>query len=55
MEEEAREILRSALTVPSLVRGNLAESIHRRFAEFGGIELELPGRNAMREPPGFGK
>jgi len=55
MEEEAREILRSALTVPSLARGNLAESIHRRFAEFGGIELELPGRDIMREPPGFGK
>jgi|GEM_PF-96398 plasmid stability protein len=55
MEEEAREILRSALTVPSLARRNLAESIHRRFAEVGGIELELPERDTMREPPGFGK
>ena len=32
MEEEAREILRSALTTASPVRGNLAEAIHRRFA-----------------------
>ena len=54
MEEEAREILRSALTVPSPARENLAETIHRRFAAFGGLELVLPRRDTMREPPGFG-
>jgi len=53
MEEEAREILRSALTASSPVRRNLAEAIRRRFAEFGGLELELPSRDAMRQPPGF--
>ena len=53
MEEEAREILRSALTVPSVGKGNLAEAIRRRFASFGGIELSLPKRGAMRKAPTF--
>jgi plasmid stability protein len=53
MEEEAREILRSALTTSSRTNGNLAETIRRRFAPFGGIELSLPKRDAVREAPGF--
>src|SRR5258707_8521872 len=53
MEEEAREILRSALTASSPVKGNLAETIHRRFAAFGGLEFELPRRDAMRQAPEF--
>ena len=53
MEEEAREILRSALTASSPVKGNLAEIIHRRFAAFGGLEFELPRRDAMRQAPEF--
>ena len=42
MEEEAREILRSALNrfVPP-AKGNLAEAIRRRFAAFGGLEFEV--------------
>jgi len=55
MEEEAREILRSALTTSSPVKGNLAETIRRRFAVFGGVEFELPRRDAMREAQGFGE
>jgi len=55
MEEEAREILRSALTAFSPVTGNLAEAIHRRFAAFGGLEIELPRRDAMRRVPEFGE
>jgi len=55
MEEEAREILRSALTTSTPLEGNLAEVIHRRFAAFGGLELELPRRDAMREPQVFGE
>ncbi|MBS1867600.1 MAG: hypothetical protein JSS69_16930, partial [Acidobacteria bacterium] len=35
MEEEAREILRSALTTSTPAKGNLADSIRRRFASFG--------------------
>jgi plasmid stability protein len=55
MEEEAREILRSALTSSSPVKANLAEIIRRRFAAFGGLELELPSRDAIRQAPGFGE
>ena len=50
MEEEAREILRSALSVSSPGKGNLAVAIQRRFAEFDGLELELPRRDALRPP-----
>ena len=53
MEEEAREILRSALSSIPPARGNLAEAIRRRFAAFGGLELKLPRRDAMRQAPGF--
>lgn len=52
MEEEAREILRRAVQMPA-ARENLAEAIHRRFAALGGVELELPPREAMPEPPRF--
>lgn len=37
----------------SPVKGNLAETIQRRFAAFGGLEFELPRRDAMRQAPGF--
>jgi plasmid stability protein len=49
MQEEAREILRSAQTALSPERANLAETIHGRFAEFGEIEFELP--RLMRSKP----
>lgn len=53
MEEEAREILRSALRAALPTRSNLAETIRRRFASFGGIELELPRRDRPRKLPDF--
>ena len=53
MEEEAREILRSALTTVRPEEDNLADSIRRRVAQFGGVELEIPKRDAIREPPDF--
>ena len=52
MEEEAREILRSALTSLGPQR-NLAEVIYRRFGGVGGIELDLPSRDAIRQPTKF--
>ena len=55
MEQEARETLRSALSAPSPPKGNLAEIIRRRFAPFGGVDLELPPREPVREPPDFGE
>ena len=53
MEEEAREILRSALVMSSRPEENLAEAIRRRFAPLGGVELELPRRDSVRPPPRF--
>ncbi len=50
MEQEAREILNSALkNAPSKGGANLAEAIHRRFARFGGVELEPFPRGPIRE------
>jgi plasmid stability protein len=53
MEEEAREILRSALGAPLPASTNLADAIRRRFAAFGGLELEPQRRDAMRHTPRF--
>jgi len=53
MEEEAREILRSALTTSSPAKGNLAEAIRQRFAAFGGIKLQPSRRDPIRHVPGF--
>ncbi len=50
MEEEAREILRQAIGQP-VVPTNLGEAIHRRFAALGGVDLNLPPREPMPEPP----
>ena len=53
MEEEAREILRSALITSFPERVNLAEAIRRRFAAFGGLDIQLPRRDAVRRAPDF--
>jgi antitoxin FitA len=55
MEEEAREILRSAVTTSAPIKGNLAERIQRRFATFGGIDLPPVRRDAVRKISGFEK
>ncbi|MFM0652911.1 FitA-like ribbon-helix-helix domain-containing protein [Paraburkholderia sediminicola] len=50
MEDEAREILRAALSTESASGpGNLAESIRNRIQPLGGINLELPERDAIGE------
>ncbi len=55
MEEEAREILKGALTGQESGQPNLAASIRRRFAPLGGVELADLPREPMREPPRFGR
>jgi len=55
MEDEARNILRSALAKDATASRNLAQAIRKRFEPLGGVELELPMREPMREPPGPGK
>ena len=53
MEEEAREILRAGLASEKRQPGNLYELIRRRIEPVGGVDLELPPRHAIREPPRF--
>lgn len=55
MEEEARSILRVALSTPPEANTGaaLVKAIRARVERFGGIELELPVREPMREPPDF--
>jgi plasmid stability protein len=53
MEEEARAILKSALSTQTPVSENLGERIHQRFAALGGVELPEIQREPMREPPDF--
>jgi len=51
MEEEARTLLRTALLEDTVAGGNLADAIRARFRRLGGVELRLPAREPMREPP----
>jgi antitoxin FitA len=55
MEEEARTLLKAALTEDTVARGNLADAIIARFRRAGGIKLRLPARQPMREPPRAGR
>ena len=52
MEEEAREILRQVVGQEKPAH-NLAAAIRARVAPLGGVELELPPREPMRELPAF--
>jgi plasmid stability protein len=54
MEAEARRILQTALSASGRAPGrNLYERIHARFAPLGGVNLELPPREPVRDPPRF--
>ena len=53
MEEEALAILRTALTKPA-PPASLARAIRARFAPLGGVELDIPPREPMRETSRFG-
>jgi plasmid stability protein len=52
MEEEVRSLLRSALGQDAARERRLGDIIRARFQRLGGIELELPPREGIREPPG---
>jgi len=54
MEDEARDILRTALNREPAPPANLATAIRARFAPFGGVDLPDTPRDSMREPPDFG-
>jgi plasmid stability protein len=51
MEDEARNILREVLARDVVTPDDLAQAIAARFQPLGGLELELPPREPMREPP----
>ena len=51
MEDEARTILRKALSEEAPGSGNLASAVQARFQPLGGVELRLSVREPMREPP----
>jgi plasmid stability protein len=53
MEDEARDILRTALAQEPVPAGNLMDAIRQRIEPLGGVELSLPPRGPMREPPDF--
>jgi antitoxin FitA len=53
MEDEARQILRAALAGKAGGPANLFAAIRRRIAAFEGVDLEVPRREPMREPPRF--
>jgi plasmid stability protein len=53
MEDEARDILRTALAHEPTQHGNLADAIRRRIEPLGGVDLPLPARGPMRDPPDF--
>jgi plasmid stability protein len=55
IEAEARAILRLALggSEGGVTTGNLGDSIRAIVEPIGGIELDIPPRRQMREPPRF--
>ena len=53
MEEEVRIILREAVSDDQPGPRNLAEFTRECFASLGGVELKMPPRGPMREPPDF--
>jgi antitoxin FitA len=54
MEEEARVILKAGLETKSKTGAEMLREIRAIVEPIGGIELELPPREPIREPPNFG-
>ena len=52
MEEEAREILRQVVGNDT-PRRDLAAAIRKRIAPLGGVTLDIPEREPLREPTRF--
>jgi plasmid stability protein len=53
MEEEVRNILKAAIAQGEEESENLADSIHKKMAPFGGIDLPELEREKIREPIDF--
>jgi plasmid stability protein len=50
MEDEAKDILRAALSAEPSRSQSLVEAIRARIEPLGGVELDLPSREAIRQP-----
>lgn len=48
MEDEARDILRAALSTELPQPRDLGQTIHRRFASLGGVDLPQAPREPIR-------
>ncbi|WP_288431722.1 plasmid stabilization protein [uncultured Agrobacterium sp.] len=53
MEDEARDILRAALSLHEAEPANLADAIRNRLTG-EGVTLDIPVREPIRENPDFG-
>lgn len=53
MEDEARDILRSALSTELPRPRHLGHAIHERFGALGGVDLPATPREAIRPPVDF--
>ena len=51
-QEEVKEILRRGIKKREAPK-KIGTTIHRRFAAIGGVDLELPTREPMPDPPKF--
>jgi plasmid stability protein len=47
MEQEARELLEAGLARADAEPENLGEAIHKLFAPFGGVDLQIPKREPI--------
>ncbi len=50
MEQEAREILKAALSQAEEQPTDLGKAIRDIFASLGGVELQIPPRGPIRDP-----
>ena len=53
MEEEVRIILRETVSDKRIGPRDLARFTRECFSPLGGVELEIPPRGPMRQPPDF--
>jgi antitoxin FitA len=53
MEEEVRGILREAVARDATPPTDIAAAIRALFGPLGGVKLQIPPRDPMREPPKF--
>lgn len=51
MEDEVRQILKAAVEEKPSGSPGFAASIREPFASLGGVDLDIPAREPVRQPP----